>query len=109
MSVQLSAYETNSEGYLSNFETWDKAYAEALAEENGIELDECHWHVINFMRDYWTEFGIAPDPREIVKKLSQQINPGAECTRSHLEGLFGEGGCKLACKIAGLQDCHCRG
>ena len=105
-----AGYEFNSNGYLSNFNTWDKEFAVDVAKEHGVELTECHWHVINYLRDYWTEFGLAPDPRVIIKKLSAKINPhGPQCTRSHLEGLFGEGGCKLACKIAGLQNCHCRG
>jgi len=98
----------NNKGYLNNFDAWDKEFAVELARENGVELTDCHWHVINFMRDYWAEYALAPDPREIIKKLSAKINPNAPCTRAHLEGLFGEGGCKLACKIAGLQNCHCR-
>jgi TusE/DsrC/DsvC family sulfur relay protein len=103
-----AGYVFNDKGYLNNFDAWDKEFAVELASENDIELTECHWHVINFMRDYWAEYSIAPDPRDIVKKLSAQINPHGPCTRTHLEGLFGEGGCELACKIAGLQNCHCR-
>ena len=103
-------YEINSNGYLSDFNRWSKEFAVDLAADNGVELNECHWHVINYLRDYWAEFGIAPDPRVIINKLSTKINPqGPRCTKSHLEGMFGEGGCKLACKIAGLQNCHCKG
>ena len=109
MLNQNVKYEFNTKGYLINFDSWNKDFAIELAGEHGLELTECHWHVIGFLRDYQSEYGIAPDPREIIKKLSKQINPNTPCTRSHLEGLFGAGGCKLACKIAGLQDCHCRG
>ena len=99
----------NDKGYLADFDTWNKGFARRVAEEHNLELTECHWQIINFLRDYQSEYGLAPDPREIIKKLSKQINPAAPCTRKHLEGLFGAGGCKLACKIAGLPDCHCRG
>jgi len=109
MLNQKAGYELDSNGYLSDFNMWSKGFAVDLAEENGIELTECHWHVINYLRDYWSEFGLAPDPRVIVKNLSEKITPaGPQCTKSHLEGMFGEDGCKLACKIAGLQNCHCR-
>ena len=98
----------NSSGYLIDFDAWNKDFAVEMAEDHGLTLTECHWHVINFLREYQAEYGIAPDPREIIKKLSQKISPNVPCTKQHLEGLFGEGGCKLACKIAGLPNCHCR-
>ena len=108
MLDQNSGLELNSDGYLVNFDAWNKEFAKELANASGIELTDCHWHVINFMRDYQSEYGIAPDPREIIKQLSKEISPTMPCTKKHLEGLFGEGGCKLACKIAGLPNCHCR-
>ena len=108
MLNQNTELEFNAKGYLINFDDWSKDFAIQLANEHDVELTDCHWHVINFLRDYQSEYGIAPDPREIIKKLSKQINPTAPCTKQHLEGMFGQGGCKLACKIAGLQDCHCR-
>jgi TusE/DsrC/DsvC family sulfur relay protein len=109
MLNQNTNLELNSKGYLVNFDAWDKDFAIQLAKEHKLDLTDCHWLVINFLRDYQSEYGLAPDPREIIKKLSKQINPTAPCTRQHLEGLFGPGGCELACKIAGLPNCHCRG
>jgi TusE/DsrC/DsvC family sulfur relay protein len=109
MLDQSASLELTNKGYLINFDAWNKDFAINLAKEHDLDLTDCHWLVINFLRDYQSEYGIAPDPREIIKKLSQQINPTAPCTRKHLEGLFGKGGCKLACKIAGLPNCHCRG
>lgn len=109
MLNQSTSLELNSKGYLANFDAWNQDFAIEMAKEHGLVMTECHWLVINFLRDYQSEFGLAPDHREIIKKLSKQINPTTPCTRKHLEGLFGEGGCKLACKMAGLPDCHCRG
>ncbi len=109
MLNQIAGFELNSKGYLINFDAWNEDFAIKLAKENDLDLTGYHWLIINFLRDYQSEYGIAPDPREIIKKLSKQINPTAPCTRKHLEGLFGQGGCKLACKIAGLPNCHCRG
>jgi tRNA 2-thiouridine synthesizing protein E len=101
--------EFNSTGYLVNFDAWDKDFAISLAQEHGLDLTDCHWLIINFLRDYYMEYGIAPEPRIIIKRLSNKITPDVPCTRRHLEGLFADGGCKLACKIAGLPNCHCSG
>lgn len=99
----------NSKGYLVNFDAWNEDFAIELAKEHGLDLMDYHWMVINFLRDYQLEYGIAPDHREVIKKLSKHISPTFPLTRDHLDGLFGQGGCKLACKIAGLPNCHCRG
>ena len=109
MLNQNANLELNSKGYLNNFDAWNEDFAIRLAKEHGLDLTEYQWLVINFLRDYHSEYDIAPGPREIIQKLSKQINPTVPYTKKHLEGLFGQGGCKLACKIAGLPDCHCRG
>ncbi len=109
MLEQSTGLEFNSKGYLVNFDAWDKDLAVQMAKEHGVDLSDCHWLIINFLRDYYTEYGIAPEPRTIIKSLSEQISPHIPCTRRNLEGLFADGGCELACKIAGLPNCHCRG
>jgi len=100
--------EFNSKGYLTDFSAWNRELALELAQAHDLELTACHWQVIDFLRDYYRKFELAPDPRVVVKELSQAISPNAPCTRKHLDGLFGKDGCRLACRIAGLPDCHCR-
>jgi tRNA 2-thiouridine synthesizing protein E len=109
MLNQSTQLDFNNKGYLINFDAWSKDFAINLAKEHDLELTDCHWLVIDYLRDYFTEYNLAPAPRVIIKNLSNQINPTTPCTRKHLEGLFGQGGCKLACRIAGLPDCYCRG
>ena len=109
MLDQSTQLELNTKGYLITFDAWHKDVARPMAKEHDLDLTECQGRVINFFRDYQAEYGIAPDPREIIKKLSKEISPATPCTKERLNGLFGAGGCELACKIAGLQDCHCRG
>jgi len=109
MLNQSKGLELNSKGYLINFDAWNKDFAIEKAKEHSLELTECHWLIINFLRRYYLEYGISPDPREIIKKLGKEITHDEPCSRKRLEGLFSSGGCKLACKIAGLPDCHSRG
>ncbi len=109
MSNSQTGIARNSKGYLLDFNAWDKNIALELAKESGLELTDCHWKVINFLRDYYEEYGIAPDAREIIHKQGNILLPGVQCKRKDLEKLFADGGCKLACQIAGLPDCHCRG
>ncbi|MGE5154709.1 MAG: TusE/DsrC/DsvC family sulfur relay protein [Bdellovibrio bacteriovorus] len=101
--------ELNRKGHLVHFDHWDRGIAEALAAEEGLTLTDCHWSVINFLRDYYTTHEIAPSPRVVIKSIGQEISAHVPCTRKHLESLFPGGGCKQACRIAGLPDyyCHC--
>ena len=49
------------EGFLWNPEDWSKDVAESLARESGLEnLDDSHWKVINFLRDFYFTNGRAP-------------------------------------------------
>jgi tRNA 2-thiouridine synthesizing protein E len=101
--------EVNAKGYLVNFDDWDEAVAESIAAEEGISLSDCHWTVINFLRDYYGEFEHPPSPRLVIKGIGEQLTLNAPCTRRTLEGLFPGGGCKQACRIAGLPDYYCHG
>jgi TusE/DsrC/DsvC family sulfur relay protein len=99
--------EVNHKGYLVDFGAWDKEVAEAIASEEGMTLTDCHWAVINFLRDYYSEFEHPPSPRLVIKGIGEKLTMNAPCTRKTLEALFPEGGCKQACRIAGLPDFYC--
>ena len=43
--------EVNDEGYLMNFEEWSKEIAIELAKENGIEMTDKHWEVIDYLQE----------------------------------------------------------
>ena len=52
--------ELDDDGYLVDLEQWNKEVAEILAKEDDLELTEAHWEVINFLRDYYEKYQIAP-------------------------------------------------
>jgi TusE/DsrC/DsvC family sulfur relay protein len=95
------AYETDEEGYLVNLSDWDEKVAEFLAQGESIELTPSHWEVINFLRDYYSEYQIAPAIRVLTKAIGKKL--GADKgNNKYLYELFPYGPAKQACKIAGL-------
>jgi tRNA 2-thiouridine synthesizing protein E len=94
-------YETDDDGYLINLDDWNKEVAAHLAEMEGVEMTDAHWEVINFLREYFEEYQIAPAVRVLTKSIGKKL--GAEKGNSeYLYGLFPYGPGKQACKIAGL-------
>jgi tRNA 2-thiouridine synthesizing protein E len=86
----------NEEGFLTDPSAWDKAVAEVLArKEEGIEaLTEKHWAVVNFIRGYYLEKGMAPMVRLMCKTTGLPLK--------EIYTLFPSGPAKGACKVAGL-------
>jgi tRNA 2-thiouridine synthesizing protein E len=72
----------------------EKVAAVFAAEEEIAELTENHWKVINYLRDYFKQFGIAP----MIRKLTKDTG----FTLKEIYDLFPSGPAKGACKIAGL-------
>jgi tRNA 2-thiouridine synthesizing protein E len=101
IEVNGKSYETDEEGYLVSLGDWNEDVANFLAQQESINLTESHWEVINFLRDYYTEFQIAPAVRVLTKAIGKKL--GADKGNSqYLYELFPYGPAKQACKIAGL-------
>jgi len=99
--------ETDPNGYLLNLEDWSEELAQALAEQEGIELTEAHWEVIHFLRQHYAQFGTSPNVRLLIKAFAKEH--GAEKgNKKYLYDLFPTGPSRQGCKIAGLPlppDC----
>jgi tRNA 2-thiouridine synthesizing protein E len=93
----------NQRGFLDRFDGWERTLAERLAREDGLELQENHWTVVEFARAYYRANGIPPSARVICHSIGAEIAP-CGCTHRTLLQLFPQGGCKAACRIAGLPD-----
>lgn len=96
LELENRKLELNDEGFLANPSEWDQAAAEALArKEEGIEvLTEHHWAVVNFIREYYLEKGMAPMVRLMCKTTGLPLK--------EIYQLFPSGPAKGACKVAGL-------
>ena len=93
----------DSEGYLVDTEDWSKEWAEMVAKEESLTLNDNYWSVINFMRDYYAEHQIAPDVRHASKNLAAELGLSKKEGKTLLFELFPYGYVKQACKIAGMK------
>ena len=91
----LQRVTVDENGFIQEPEKWDVEMAEELAAMDHIpQLTEPHWKVINYIRDYYHQFDIAP----MVRKLCKETG----FTLRQIYELFPSGPAKGACKIAGL-------
>ena len=107
IEVEGKSIPMNARGMLENYGDWSEEVARSLAREDGLELNECHWAAINFMREYYNEFEVPPSPRIMVQKVGDKMSTTGKCTGKTLQRLFPQGGCKHACRIAGLPREYC--
>ena len=103
MAIELNGktYETDEEGYLTDISEWNEDVAKILAEQENVNMTEQHWEVINFLREYYNEFQIAPAVRVLTKAIGKKLGPDKGNSK-YLYELFPYGPAKQACKIAGL-------
>ncbi len=88
-------YEVDEDGFLADPKIWDQSVALDFAPSEGVnELTADHWKVINYIRNYYLEFGIAPMIRKLCKETGFKL--------SDIYALFPSGPAKGACKLAGL-------
>jgi len=94
-------YETDEEGYLANLNEWDPVVAEAMANAEDVTLTDEHWEIINFLREYYEEYQIAPAVRVLTKAVGKRLGKDKGNSK-YLYELFPYGPGKQACKYAGL-------
>ncbi len=101
IEVNGKQFEVDEEGYLANLSEWEPAIGEAMALAEDQPLTDEHWDIINFLREYYEEYQIAPAVRVLTKAVGKRL--GKEKGNSkYLYELFPYGPGKQACKYAGL-------
>jgi TusE/DsrC/DsvC family sulfur relay protein len=95
IELNNNTYSVDEDGFLENPEIWNERVALDFASTEGVsELTEAHWKVINYLRNYYLQFGIAPMIRKLCKETGFKLN--------EIYALFPSGPAKGACKLAGL-------
>jgi len=81
--------EIDEDGFLVNPDDWNEEVVKIFE-----DLGEDHWKVINYLRDYYKQFGIAPMVRKLCKDTGFSLK--------QIYDMFPSGPAKGACKLAGL-------
>jgi tRNA 2-thiouridine synthesizing protein E len=93
--VEGKKYDVDEDGFLQEPALWSEDTAKDFAKSESIDaLTEGHWKVINYIRNYYLQFGIAPMVRKVCKETGYKL--------SQIYQLFPSGPAKGACKLAGL-------
>ncbi len=101
ITIKGKTLELDGNGYLSNPAEWNIDVANYIAAIEGIQMTEHHWEVVNFLRDYYRQYSVAPQVKILAKEIGHKL--GSEKGNSkYLYQLYPCGPAKQACKIAGL-------
>lgn len=95
--VVLGGHEldVDEDGFIQEPDKWNKEVAEDIAKtEEAYPMTEDRWKLVNYLRNYFLEFGIAPPVRMLTKETGFDLKKVYE--------LFPAGPAKGACKVAGL-------
>ena len=103
MSYQVNGHtiDHDEEGCITNLSDWSKELADEIAKTENIEMNDEHWEVVNFLREYYDEYQIAPAVRVLIKAIKKSMGPD-KGNNKYMYELFPYGPAKQACKIAGL-------
>ena len=95
IEVNGKSVELDEDGFIVNLDEWSEEVAVYLAKEEGVEeLTEDHWKLINYLKQYFAEYGIAPMVRKMTKESGFSLK--------EIYDLVPSGPAKGACKVAGL-------
>jgi len=99
--AQIQGAEVDEEGFLVDLSTWTEDICKEMAEGDDVVLSDEHWDVINFLREYYEEYQVAPAVRVLTKAIKKKF--GKEKGNSkYLYELFPYGPGKQGCRFAGL-------
>lgn len=106
--MALADLERDAHGYLVDFNTWNEDIAAEIATEEGVNLSEDSFKLINFLRnEYISNNANQPNERNMVKALKDDWD--GQLTSKDLYALFPKGPAKQAGKIAGLPETKRKG
>jgi tRNA 2-thiouridine synthesizing protein E len=87
--------EIDEDGFIQEPEKWNTEVAEDLAKtEDAYPMGEDHWKLVNYIRNYFLDYDIAPPIRMLCK--------ANDFTLKYVYEMFPGGPAKGACKVAGL-------
>lgn len=101
ISINGKEIQTDAEGYLASLDDWSEDVARYLADKDNLALTEAHWKILNVIRDYYAEYGTAPNLRILQKVLKEEVGDAA-ADKKYLFTLFPYGPAKQGARYAGM-------
>ena len=100
-TVNGTTVEHDKEASPTDINTWTQDIALEIAKAQNLEMTDERWEVVNFRRNYYDEYQVAPAIRVLTKALAKTMGP-EKSSNKYLYELFPYGPAKQACMIAGL-------
>lgn len=85
--------EVNIEGYLTDLNQWNKEIGNEIAKEEGIEMTDKHWQVIDYLQN--------EHKKETALSIRKVGKSGVVDIKEFYQ-LFPKGPLKISTKIAGI-------
>ena len=63
--------ERDGDGYLMDRDAWTPEIGKAMAEADGLELDEVKWSHVIKAREYYDDHGVVPPIRKFAKYVGE--------------------------------------
>ncbi len=63
--------ERDGDGYLINRDAWSPEIGRAMAEVDGLAIDDVKWNHIIKAREYYDQFGVVPPIRKFAKFVEE--------------------------------------
>lgn len=102
LEVKEQIIQIDHEGYLLEPSEWNKDVAQAIADKEGIELNEDVWEVVTFVREHFEVNQCIPEARRLLQALRKKHGK-EKATRKYIYNMFPYGYGQQACKIAGMR------
>ena len=97
--------EADEEGYLLAPDYSEEA-VRVIAQAEGIELNDDHWKIVEYLRNQYREHGHTPNFRAMLKDVGE-LMPG--CDSKALYDLFPAGPAKQGARVAALPKPYGKG
>lgn len=94
-------YPIDLQGFLKNRLSWTPDVAKEFAAQDGVDLHDEHWEVIQYFREYYEDYNIPPPMRMVVRVFKKKFGDENANSR-YLHQLFPGGPTRTASKYAGL-------
>lgn len=91
MEVNGEQILCDGEGYLLDLDAWSRDYVLASAKREGLELNDEHWQVINFIRAFHEKHGVQAPVRDMIKHFRKAWGK-EKGSSTYLHKIFPKGG-----------------